>query len=62
MKQKGMEHIKLDVMVEGGARFYCTLTYEHNPLFRLRAKELEAFVLRKRPTLKYREFQIHFSL
>lgn len=57
-----MEKLHLDIMVEGGARFYCHLVYLYNPLFRLTAKKLEAFVLEKCPTLKYRKFEIHFDV
>lgn len=57
-----MEKLHLDIMVEGGARFYCSLTYLYNPRVDLRAKDLEAFVLSKRPTLKHRKFEIHFDV
>lgn len=45
-----MKTLSLDVMILGGAKHYCTLTYRYNPLFKLS----DRFVYEKRPTLKYR--------
>lgn len=60
--EKGLEKLPLDIMVEGGAKFYCTLVFLYNPLFRLTAKDLEDFVLQKCPSLKHRKFEIHFDV
>ena len=46
--------IKIDVMILGGAKFYCTLTYQYNPLFKLEFGDIINHVYNKRPTLRYR--------
>ena len=50
-----MKKLKIDVMILGGAKFYCTLVYTFNPLFRLDLNDVARFVNEKRPTLKYRK-------
>ena len=42
-------------MILGGAKFYCTLVYTFNPLFKLDLNDVARFVNEKRPTLKYRK-------
>lgn len=49
-----MKRLYIDVMILGGAKFYCSLVYTYNPLFKLDLDDVERFVLDKRPTLKYR--------
>ena len=49
-----MKKVKIDVMILGGAKFYCTLLYQFCPLFKLNMADVERFVFEKRPTLKYR--------
>lgn len=49
-----MKTLSIDVMVQGGAKFYCTLKYQYNPLFKLSPDDIGRFVYEKRPTLKYR--------
>ena len=48
-----MKKLKIDVMCDGGDTFVKTLEYEYNPLFKLDLKDVESFVLKKLPTLKY---------
>lgn len=50
-----MKKLKIDVMILGGAKFYCTLVYTFNPLFKLDLNDVARFVNEKRPTLKYRK-------
>lgn len=49
-----MKKVKIDVMILGGAKFYCTLVYQFCALFKLNMADVERFVFEKRPTLKYR--------
>lgn len=49
-----MHKIKVDVMIDGGTRFYRTIIYHHCPLFKLRVKDIEDYVFSKLPTLRYR--------
>lgn len=53
-----MKTMVIDVMIRGGAKFYCTLRYRYNPLFKVSLQDIEAFVFRKRPTLKYEKVKI----
>ena len=55
-----MEKLKFDVMLRD--KFVCTLTYEYCPIFALTEKEIEDFVVSKRPSLKGKPFYIAFSL
>lgn len=48
-----------DVMLDG--RFICTLIkYKYCALFPIDFEELEKYVLKKRPTLKGKDFRIAF--
>ncbi len=47
-----------DVMLNG--RFVCTLQYEYCPLFPIDVEDLTKFILKKRPTLKGKDFRIVF--
>lgn len=49
-----MKTLNIDVMVQGGAKHYCTLAYKYNPLFKVTPDDIGRFVYEKRPTLKYR--------
>jgi hypothetical protein len=53
-----MKTFVFDVMLNG--RFICTLKYKYCPLFPIDFEELEKFVLKKRPTLKGKDFRIAF--
>lgn len=48
-----MKKLYIDVMILGGAKFYCSLIYTYNPLFKINLDDVERFVNEKRPTLKY---------
>ena len=50
-----MKKLYIDVMVLGGAKFYCTLVYTYNPLFKVNPADVEKYVIEKRPTLKHRK-------
>lgn len=59
---KGIESVRsdnhtrmlaIDVMVEGGAKFYHTIYYKHGAHSRISLEDIMAFVLQKMPTLKY---------
>ena len=54
-----MEKVFLDIMVNG--KFYQQLTYNYSELFIIDADEVKAFVLKKLPTLKNKEFTIKFT-
>ena len=49
-----MKTLHIDVMILGGAKHYCSLTYQYNPLFGVKPDDIGRFVYEKRPTLKYR--------
>lgn len=53
-----MEKLKFDVMLRD--KFVCTLTYEYCPIFVLKEKEIEDFVVSKHPSLKGKPFYIVF--
>lgn len=53
-----MKTFIFDVMLYG--RFICTLKYKYGALFPIDFEELEKFVLKKRPTLKGKDFRIAF--
>ncbi len=40
-------------MIQGGAKFYCSLIYTYNPLFKIDIDDVARYVNEKRPTLKY---------
>ena len=59
---KGIESVRsdshtrmlaIDVMVEGGAKFYRTIYYKHDAHSRISLEDIMAYVLLKMPTLKY---------
>lgn len=50
-----MKKLYIDVMVQGGAKFYCSLIYMYNPLFKIDLDDVVRFVNEKRPTLKYQK-------
>ena len=50
-----MKKLYIDVMVMNGAKFYCTLVYTYNPLFKADQDDVEKYVMEKRPTLKHRK-------
>lgn len=50
-----MKKLYIDVMVQGGAKFYCSLIYMYNPLFKIDLDDVARFVNEKRPTLKYQK-------
>ena len=54
-----MEKVFLDIMVQD--KFYKQLTYNYSELFMIDADEVKAFVLKKLPTLKNKEFTIKFT-
>ena len=41
-------------MTQKGQRFYYTLAYPYNPLFKVSMSDIANFVYEKRPTLRYR--------
>lgn len=49
-----MKKVKIDVMILGGAKFYCTLLYQFSALTKFNIADAERFVFEKRPTLRYR--------
>ena len=48
-----MKKLYIDVTTQGGAKFYCSLIYIYNSLFKISLEEIEKFVNEKRPTVKY---------
>lgn len=58
MTKKGNKILKFDVMLNG--RFVHSFKYEYCPLFPIDSEELKAFVLKKMPTLKNKDFRIEF--
>ena len=54
-----MARVYLDIMVNG--MFYKQLTYYYSELFIIDADEVKAFVLKKLPTLKNKDFTIKFT-
>lgn len=56
-----MKTMKIDVMILGGAKFLCTLTYQYNPLFKVKYVDVLEYVYQKRPSLKYRK-DVHLYL
>ncbi len=42
-------------MLRGGAKFYCTLKYEYNPLFKIDLEDIIRFVFERLPSLKDRD-------
>lgn len=56
---KAYKVMSFDVM--SGDRFVCTLEYKYCPLFPVTVKELEDFVISKRPTLRGQKFKIEIN-
>ncbi len=56
-----METISIDVMVMGGVKYYCTLSFLWDRKKAITEKWIRRFVISKRPTLKYREFRVEFN-
>lgn len=56
-----MKKVSFDVMIMGGAKYYCTLVMNYNPRHPIDEKTIKKFVIRKRPTLKYQPFTIAFN-
>ena len=50
-----MKKLYIDVFVQGGAKFYCSLIYNYNPLFKLDVDDVARYVFDKRPTLRHRK-------
>ena len=50
-----MKKLYIDVMINGGAKWYCSLIYTYNPLFKLDLEDVARFVNEKRPTVKYQK-------
>lgn len=50
-KPDGMKSMRVDVMTQGGEKFYCTLWYKYEKKIDLEA--LGAWVHERRPMLKY---------
>lgn len=59
MENSGLKVIYLDIMV--GEKFLTQIPYHYCPLFPIDIKEVEKFVLEKRPTLKNKKFRIEFA-
>ena len=57
-RRRSMKTFVFDVMLNG--RFICTLKYKYCPLFPIDFEDLTKFVLKKRPTLKGKDFRIAF--
>ena len=53
-----MKTFAFDIMFNG--RFICTLKYKYCELFPIDFEYLTKFVLKKRPTLKCKDFRIVF--
>lgn len=51
-----MKTLVFDIMLHG--RFVCTLRYKYCPLFPIDYDELISFILRKRPSLKGKSYNI----
>lgn len=49
-----MKELKIDVMLNGGGKFYKTLRYSYNPLFRFDYDSMLDWVLEQLPSLKSR--------
>ena len=47
-----MKEVIIDVMLMGGVKFYCQLTYHYNPLFKVDPEELMRYAVEKLPSLK----------
>ena len=54
-----MATVYLDIMIQD--KFYKQLAYNYSKLFIIDADEVKAFVLKKLPTLKNKDFTIKFT-
>jgi len=50
-----METLKIDVMKDGGGRFYKTLHYPYNPLFKIDPVQVVAWVAEQLPSIRNRK-------
>ena len=50
-----METLKIDVMKDGGGRFYKTLHYPYNPLFKVNLVQMTAWVFEQLPSIRNRK-------
>lgn len=50
-----MEILKIDVMKDGGGRFYKTLHYPYNPLFKVNLVQMTAWVFEQLPSIRNRK-------
>ena len=50
-----MKKLKIDVMLMGGARFYKTLVYTYNPMFKITIEDIAQFAVNELPSLKNRK-------
>lgn len=50
-----MKRLKIDVMIMGGARFYKTLVYTYNPLFKIKIEDIVAYAMDRLPSLRNRD-------
>ena len=50
-----MEILKIDVMKDGGGRFYKTLRYPFNPLFKIDSVQVVAWVAEQLPSTRGRK-------
>ena len=50
-----MEILKIDVMKDGGGRFYKTLRYPYNPLFKVDLVQMTAWVNEQLPSIRNRK-------
>lgn len=53
-----MKTLVLDIMLSG--RFVCTLKYKYCALFPIDFEELKKYILKKRPTLRGKDYRIAF--
>lgn len=51
-------YVSFDVMISGGAVFYCTLRMPVQSIRMYTEKDFRAFAIEKRPTLKFTNFLI----
>lgn len=54
-----MAKVYLDIMIQD--KFYKQLAYNYSELFMIDADDVKAFVLKKLPTLKNKDFTIKFT-
>ena len=54
----GMKTFVFDVMLNG--RFVCTLKYKYCALFPIDFEDLTKYILKKRPTLRGKDYRIAF--